>query len=59
MLSCKEATRLASQAMERRLTRGERFQFRLHLLICAGCRRAERQFLFLRGTLGAWKPGRD
>ncbi len=59
MLSCKEATRLASQALERRLTLRERIQFRLHVLICVGCRRAARQFLILRGMLGTWQPGRD
>jgi len=59
MLSCKEATRLASQAMERRLSWGERLGLRLHLLMCIGCRRAERQFHHLRSMLGAWKPGRD
>jgi hypothetical protein len=59
MISCKEATRLASLQMERQLTLGERLQFRLHLAICVGCRRAERQFAFMRQAMGAWMSSKD
>ena len=52
MISCKEASRLASQQLERQLTRWERVQFRLHLAICVGCRRMEKQFQFLRQVPG-------
>ena len=55
MLSCKEATRLMSQSMERPLTLGERLSLRLHLVICIGCRRAERQFRFLRDACAGWR----
>lgn len=54
MISCKEATRLASLRMERRLTPLERFQLWIHLGYCVGCRRAEKQFLFLRRAMGSW-----
>lgn len=59
MISCKEASRLASQQLERPLTLGERVRFRLHLAICVGCRRMERQFRFLRVATGAWMSQRD
>ncbi len=59
MISCKEASRLASQQLERPLTLGERVRFRLHLAICVGCRRMERQFRFLRVATGAWMSQKD
>lgn len=59
MISCKEASRLASQQLERQLTLGERVRFRLHLAICVGCRRMEKQFRFLRVATGAWMSQRD
>jgi hypothetical protein len=48
LLTCKEATRLASQGLDRRLGPVERFSLRLHLVICDGCSRAAQQFAFLR-----------
>ena len=59
MISCKEATRLASLQMERQITLRERLQFRLHLAICVGCRRAEKQFAFMRQAMGAWMSSKD
>ncbi|MBK7901463.1 MAG: zf-HC2 domain-containing protein [Azonexus sp.] len=57
MLSCKEATRLASQGMERPLTLAESIRLRMHQIICGGCRRAEKQFQFLRDAAKAWRAG--
>jgi hypothetical protein len=54
MISCKEATRLASLQLERPLSLWERARFRLHLAFCIGCRRAEKQFRFLRQAMDAW-----
>ncbi len=48
MLSCKQATRLASQALDRPLSLRERLGLRAHLMICAGCAQFERQLGFLR-----------
>jgi hypothetical protein len=48
MLSCKEATRLASQGLDRRLGFGERIALRVHLAICDGCARFTKQVGFLR-----------
>ena len=59
MISCKEASRLASQQLERPLTLEERVRFRLHLAICVGCRRMEKQFRFLRVATGSWMSQKD
>jgi hypothetical protein len=48
VISCRESTRLASQALDRELAFGERVALRVHLAICLGCRRAGRQMAFLR-----------
>lgn len=48
MLTCKETTRLLSEAQERRLALAERLALRLHLAICTGCRNFRRQLAYLR-----------
>ena len=47
MLTCKRATELASQAMERELTLGEKIALRLHKLVCRPCDNFDRQVQFL------------
>jgi len=59
MLSCKQATRLMSESMDRPLTRGEKMALRIHTWICRGCRCAQDQFATLRTMSRAWIPGRD
>ena len=51
MLTCKEATRLVSQGLDRRLGLVERVALRLHLLICNGCANFSRQLAFMRRAL--------
>lgn len=51
MLSCKEASRLSSQALDRKLATGERFALRFHLMLCGACTRVDRQFRFLRRAM--------
>jgi hypothetical protein len=51
MLSCKEASRLVSQGLDRRLGFAERLALRLHLLICDGCTNFSRQVAFLRKAI--------
>lgn len=51
MLSCKDVTRLLSEAMDRSLPLGKRIGVRLHLLVCAFCARYERQLLQIRETV--------
>jgi len=59
MISCKEASRLASQQLERHLGFWERIQLRIHVAYCAGCRRMEKQFRFLHEATGAWMSHSD
>ncbi len=54
MISCKEASRLASQQLERKLSLRERFLLRFHTAYCTGCRRMEQQFIFLREATRGW-----
>lgn len=59
MISCKKASRLASEQLERNLSLRERFLLRLHLAYCAGCRRMEKQFVFLRQATQGWINHKD
>ena len=47
MLTCKEATRMMSEAQDRPLSIGERLQLRMHLAMCRGCRNFRVQMDFL------------
>jgi len=51
ILSCKEATRLASQGLDRPLRFSERVRLRAHLAICAGCTHFSRQMQLLRNAV--------
>ena len=57
-LSCKEASRLISQGMDRHLSVPERIKLRLHVGICDACTRFTFQVKFLRRALKAF-PGPD
>lgn len=48
MLSCKDAVRLVSQGLDRRLGFGERVALRVHLAICDGCTNFKKQATFVR-----------
>jgi len=50
-LTCKEATGLISQALDRQLSRWERLMLRLHLLICDACSQFEKQSAFIRRAM--------
>ena len=47
-LSCEEASRLASESLDRELTRNERWGLRVHAMVCRNCRRLMRQLELLR-----------
>ena len=47
MISCREAGRLLSESLERRLSLWERLKLRFHLLICSTCSRASSQVLLV------------
>jgi Putative zinc-finger len=48
MLSCKQASQLISQSLDRQLSRRERFALRMHLWICKYCRRFSQQIKIIR-----------
>lgn len=48
MMNCQQATRLLSDARERKLTLSERGALKFHLLMCSGCRNFSQHM----GTLG-------
>jgi hypothetical protein len=48
--SCKQATRLQSQSMDRNLSLWEKLGLRIHLLLCKWCRRYRQQLGFLRSA---------
>ena len=48
--SCKQASRLQSESLDRPLTFFERLGLRLHLLLCKWCRRYGKQLKFLRSA---------
>lgn len=50
MLTCKQVTRIVSQAQERPLSFMERLKLRLHLMMCKGCRNYNKQMSFIRKT---------
>ena len=56
-LTCREASRLLSQGLDRRLTLGQRAQLKLHLVACDACTRVRSQFEFLRRALSAYSKG--
>ncbi len=57
MITCKEASRLMSEGLDRELGVGDRARLRVHLAICAACTRVRRQFDFLRRA--GSRPWRD
>ncbi len=55
-LTCREASRLQSQSLDRRLTVTERISLRVHMAMCDACTRVYRQMHFLRRALREY-PG--
>ncbi len=53
MRSCRHATRLISDALDRPLSWGQRFYLIIHLLGCGPCRRFRRAVRWLHGLLTA------
>ena len=51
MLSCKEATRLVSEGLDRELPFWRRMSLRLHVLMCRGCSRYARQITALNSLV--------
>jgi hypothetical protein len=57
-LTCREASRLQSQAQDRALSTAERLSLRLHTSVCDACTRVGRQLEFLRRAMRDY-PGPD
>ena len=55
MLTCKHASQLVSQSLDRRLTIRERFMLRLHLLVCNACSRFFMQLTLLNKMIHRMK----
>lgn len=51
MLSCKDASQIISQSLDRQLTMRERFAVKLHLLICKYCKQFNQQLQTIRAAL--------
>ena len=54
MLTCKEASRLGSETLDRKLGVRERLALRMHLALCQGCSRVNAQYQFLRRAMSKW-----
>ena len=50
-MTCKEASRLVSEGLDRRLGLFERLRLRVHLALCDGCTNFSRQIQFLRRAI--------
>lgn len=48
MLNCKQASQLASRAMDEKLPFGKNLMLKMHLFLCRSCTNFTRQLLFLR-----------
>jgi len=59
MLNCQDATRMISEAQERRLGHLERVSLGLHLALCAACRRFEQQLPLLRRAMRSFRDRAD
>lgn len=59
MTTCKVTTELASRAMDERLPFGDRMAMRLHLAICANCRRFTQQLQDMRRLFRAETTVKD
>jgi len=50
-LSCNKASHLASESLDRELSRNERWALRIHTLVCRNCRRMFAQLKMLRALV--------
>lgn len=50
-LSCREASRLISESLDRELTRRERWSLRIHTLLCTACQRFAQQTKMIREAI--------
>ena len=55
-LSCLKATELLEKKIHVRLSAKEKYQLKVHKMMCDACRRYERQNLFIEKHLTSQKP---
>jgi hypothetical protein len=58
MITCKEASRMLSEGLDRDLALGKRAKLRFHLFLCTACSRVKHQFDFLHRAAAQF-PGPD
>ena len=58
-LTCREASRLISEGLDRDLSFADRAALRLHLALCDACNKLKAQFQFLRRALSTYASDRD
>ena len=51
MITCDEASSLASKSLDTNLTLGEKMRLKMHLMACRFCRSFEKQILAIRSIL--------
>jgi len=59
MMNCRHATRLLSEAQDRKLSLNERAALKLHVMICSACRNFGKQMGELRKFTRAYVKGKD
>ncbi|MEC4717623.1 zf-HC2 domain-containing protein [Noviherbaspirillum sp. CPCC 100848] len=52
MMSCRKATTLMSQQLDRPLGGTERMALQFHLMMCSGCTNFNKNMMFLRAVCG-------
>lgn len=55
MLNCRDASRLISESLDRRLTWSEKINIVIHLALCRNCRQYKRQLKQLRQQINHWR----
>ena len=58
-LTCREASRLISEGLDRELTLAQRASLKLHLTVCDACTRVKAQFEFMRRALASYSGEGD
>ncbi len=55
MLTCKEISKLLSQAQDQRLRLRHRLSLRLHFMLCDGCTNFQKQLEFIRVAIRQYR----
>ncbi len=58
-MTCREASRLLSEGLDRELTLSQRAALKLHLTLCDACTRVKAQFEFMRRALSSYSADDD